>query len=98
MPPEIWIPKTAEDEVIDRCRVPTAPGETCGHLFFKGEEHKIAPHMARCVARNHDAIVAFKEKAHPEIMKPWDKDLDRWVSRNRDALIEGRKKLGGGVT
>lgn len=87
-----------------RCRVPTGKDEfgqwvLCGHPTFEREGPRAeAAHNAECVKRNHEHIVAWMRQRHPDVMKAWDPELARWVAEHKDALIEGRKRLGGGVT
>jgi hypothetical protein len=75
------------------CRVPTADGGTCGHPFYEGEERARERHVAECCKRNHDAIVAFREKQHPDVLRPWDPELERWIAEHRDEVLEGRKSI-----
>jgi hypothetical protein len=78
---------------IARCRVPVGDGKLCGHPFFEGEERAMAAHVAKCCREHHDIIVGERERRHPDIMLPWDRELDRWVKENRDAILEGRKRI-----
>lgn len=79
--------------VIDRCKVPTPEGP-CGHPLREGENRTaFERHVADCARRNAEHIMRERERSHPSIMNPWDEDLDRWVKENRDALLEGRKKI-----
>lgn len=80
------------ERVISRCRIPTKDGP-CGATFFVGQELVVARHAAVCAPRNQEYIVAAREAIHPEIMQPWDKDLDRWVTDHKDAILEGRKTI-----
>lgn len=86
-----------------RCRIPTGRNEFgewefCGHPTFERESLQAeANHNAKCTRENHEHLVAYARQRHPESMRPWDTELAEWVGENRDALIEGRKKLGGGA-
>lgn len=89
-----------------KCRNPVAVDpenetlfEFCNHPFFEHEgQRAIDYHVSRCSREHHEMIVRYLRTRRPEVMQAWDKDLERWVSRHRDELVEGRKKLGGGVT
>jgi hypothetical protein len=89
--------------VASRCRIPTGRNELgewviCGHPTFDREGPRAeAAHNAECTRRNHEHIVEYMRQRHPDVMKPWDTELAAWVGENADALIEGRKKLGGGA-
>lgn len=80
--------------VVDRCIVPTPEGP-CGHPLREGENRRVweTEHVAKCAQRNAELIMQERERQHPSILNPWDEDLDRWVKKNRDALLEGRKKI-----
>lgn len=81
-----------QHEPIGVCRVPVKDG-ICGKRFFPGEERAQANHAASCAQENHEYVVAFMKQRHPDIMKPWDTDLDKWVGQHRAAIIDGRMKI-----
>lgn len=87
-----------------RCRIPTGKNELgewvfCGHPTFERDHLRADErHQAECAKANHEHIVAWMRQRHPDALKPWDPELSKWVADNREPLIEGRKKLGGGVT
>jgi hypothetical protein len=95
--PTIFIPTSARlhgKEPIYVCRVITsAEGDTCGKPFYEGEERTRDFHVANCAKQNHDAIMAFRNRSHPEIMRPWDPELEKWISDNRTAILEDRKSI-----
>jgi hypothetical protein len=37
--------------------------------------------------------MAFRNRSHPEIMRPWDPELEKWISDNRTAILEDRKSI-----
>lgn len=79
--------------VVDRCIVPTPDGP-CGHPLREGESRTdFDNHVAQCARRNAETILHERERQHPSIMKPWDTELDTWISKHREALLEGRKKI-----
>ena len=82
-----------EHEPIGICRVPTKEGRICGHKFYPGEERAQANHAANCARENHEYVVAYMKQRHPDVMKPWDTELDKWVGQHRQALIEGRMQI-----
>lgn len=65
--------------------------------FYDGEERAYERHVVACSAR-HDAELraeSWRERA-PAIFDPersGDVELGRWIRRNREALLEDRKKL-----
>jgi hypothetical protein len=83
--------------VIDRCKIPVQDGDglrMCGHPRFEGEEEmRFVRHVAQHAQEAHDLIVAMREQQHPEIMRPWDTELDKWIAQHRRALIEGRMQI-----
>jgi hypothetical protein len=38
-------------------------------------------------------VQAYLDRLRPDVMKPWDTELDAWVGQHRQALIEGRMKI-----
>ena len=79
--------------VIDRCRVPTPEGP-CGHPLFEGEPRsRFDAHIVDCLARNRETIMEARARQHPEIMEPWDTELDRWIAKHSEAILEGRKRI-----
>lgn len=80
-------------EPVRVCRVPTANG-VCGHPFYEDDSGRdVVAHNARCVKENEEHIRAYMARKHPEIQKPWDTDLDRWIAKHKDALVEGRLSI-----
>lgn len=106
MTKQMWVPSGADTgnrtfvagidtsrEIVDRCVVPTGPESACGFPVYAGESHKVMEaHLRRCLAANHEHIVAAREQAHPTIMKPWDTEYAEWVAKHRVALLEGRMR------
>lgn len=84
--------------VVDRCVVPvrTEDGGTrpCGHPLFEDEPPaKLAQHVARCCQENHDTIMEVRARQHPAIMDAWDPELEAYVNRHAQAILEGRKRI-----
>jgi hypothetical protein len=98
----LWIPPSAtihRQKPIGRCRVPVNDeGKPCNHPFFPGEERAMTTHIAACTKRHLDVIHRYRQRTHPDIMRPWDGELKAWVDKHSEAILEGRKRLGGGVT
>jgi hypothetical protein len=82
-----------EHAPIGVCRVPTKEGRVCGKPFFPGEERAQANHAAACARENAEYVQAYLDRLRPDVMKPWDTELDAWVGQHRQALIEGRMKI-----
>lgn len=81
---------------VTRCKViVSVDGEVCGHPIFEGERPE--QHIVPCARRHEEHIRAYRDRTHPEIMRAWDKDLEGWIGRHRQEILDGRKKLGGGV-
>lgn len=57
-----------------RCRVPTGPGETCGHPFYEGEERAWIDHISLC-ARNHEQEIHDNS---PRVKMPIFYDPEQW--------------------
>jgi hypothetical protein len=105
MTKQVWLPSSADSgsrtfvgvdtsrQVIDRCHVPTGPDTLCGFPIFEGESPRVMErHIRRCVSENEAHIHAARNRAHPDILKPWDTEFHAWVQKHREALIEGRKR------
>lgn len=95
---QIWVPGTADvgdrtvvrhegRAVADRCRV-------CQEFVtYEGEPARIMEaHIVRCVKKHQEELEVARERAHPEIMKPWDTEFADWMTAHREAVLEGRKK------
>jgi hypothetical protein len=95
----IWLPSSAEHgdrplvsgvdtsrEIIDRCRICTE------FVVYEGDHPRAMElHIRRCVAANEERLREERERQHPSIMAPWDKDFAAWMTKHRDAVLEGRK-------
>jgi hypothetical protein len=82
-----------QEEVVDRCRVPTPEGP-CAHPFFANEPvSKREAHIVECCRRHHDTIMEARAQQHPAIMDAWDPELEAWVNQHAQALIEGRMRV-----
>lgn len=97
----IYVPTSANIhgyQVIDRCRtIVNADGELCGHPFYENEPRsKIEAHITECLAKHAAAIRAFRDRQHPEIMRPWDPELAAFVKRNREELLSGAQPMPHG--
>lgn len=88
-----------ERDVIGVCRVITGPQRRdgsypqCGATFLKGQERTMEAHTAACARENHEHVIAFFETRRPRIMRTWDTELQAWIDKHHDALVEGRKRL-----
>lgn len=77
----LWVPRTAEPKFV--CRVVTGEGETCGKLFYEGEEVKFARHAAEC-ARRYEAEIqaASMRNKLPGFLGDdgdFDVEMERWT-------------------
>lgn len=67
----------------------------CGRTFAKFESGLYQKHVAQC-ANDHEAELRAMStrEAMPGLFGDESRsDLEIWVAENRDALIEGRKKM-----
>jgi hypothetical protein len=74
-----------------RCSViVNADGEVCGHEFYKDEpQSKIDAHIVECTGRHASAIHAYRQRTHPDIMRPWDPEIAEYMAENKEALLRG---------
>lgn len=85
---EIWIPGQAEEKRPKLlCRV-------CGDRFVESLTYE--RHVVEC-SNKHDTEIRESSMSHkfpnmygPEAGVP---DLEQWVDKHRDEIIEGRKKM-----
>jgi hypothetical protein len=90
----IYVPTSSKlhgKQVVDRCKtIVNADGELCGHPFYEDEPRsRIEAHVTACLAQHAAAIRAFRQRTHPDVMRPWDPELAAFVSNNREAMIRG---------
>jgi hypothetical protein len=91
---QIWVPKSADvgeravvaregEQIVDRCRL-------CGEFVrYAGEPERVMiAHVQRCYSANEQRIREDRERAHPEIMKPWDPEYVSWLRKQPD--VPGR--------
>jgi hypothetical protein len=85
-------------EVVDRCRtIVSAEGDVCGHPFYENESiAKREAHITECLAKHASAIRAFRQRQHPDIMRPWDPELADYVKANKLELVTGAKPMPRG--
>lgn len=69
----------------------TGDGDQCLTPFFDERERR--NHVATCATKHASAINAYRNRTHPEIMRPWDPELEKWMSSNKDAVLSGRKRV-----
>lgn len=66
-------------------------------VFFAGEETAYERHVALCARRNAEEMEGQSMRAKlPGIFDPFrsgDVELERWISRHRGMLLEGRMNL-----
>lgn len=74
--------------------VVNAEGELCGHPSYN-ESERLA-HSSECARRHASAINAYRLRTHPEIMRPWDPELESYVSQHRVEIATGRKPMPRG--
>lgn len=78
--------------VVMRCTViVNADGEVCGHPFYEDESQEVRErHIVDCAARHAAAINAYRQRTHPDIMRPWDPEIAQYMAENKEALLSGR--------
>lgn len=79
------------------CRVIVdGEGTLCGKQFTEDEARAFRSHVTRCAKVHHGEIVAAsKRTTMPGFYGPVDPEAEEWVSRNKEAIIEGRKSFYG---
>lgn len=91
----LFIPTSArlhQKPVIGACSVVvTAEGDVCGTPFFDLRE-KIS-HVTECAKKHASAINAYRLRTHPDIMRAWDPELEAWITKHREAILDGRKRV-----
>lgn len=69
----------------------------CDTVFYDGEETLYERHVVKCSETHDEALRAESPRTQmPGICDPFksgDVELERWISANRDLLLEDRKKL-----
>lgn len=93
----IWVPSSADvgdrevvehhRPVADRCRI-------CKEFVrYRDEPPAVMEmHAARCVKRHEEQLREQRAREHPEIMRPWDPEMARWMREHKTAVLEGRLK------
>lgn len=90
--PHIWTPKSFTQEPKYVCTVPKADGLTCGKPFYEDEREKYERHAVKCAQENAESIHKLMVQTRTPISGGVP-DLEEWVAKHREELIEGRKKL-----
>jgi hypothetical protein len=87
---QIWVPKSADvgdravvaregEQVADRCRI------CWDFVRYEGEPERVMiAHVQRCYAEHEAQLREDRERAHPEIMKPWDPEYVSWLRKRPD--------------
>lgn len=76
------------------CTVPVKVDEVCGVGFPSHQRAAYERHVALCIKAHEEAIHVSKPSVKRGILSGiWDKDLEAFMERNREALAEGRKRL-----
>lgn len=89
------VARDSDRKAFGYCRVCAMRGERT--IFYEGEERAMEKHVAACSHR-HEAELrqrSMRVRA-PGIFDPersGDVEKGHWISANREALVEGRKKL-----
>lgn len=76
----LLIPRDAAPKY--RCSVPTGDDETCGAMFYEGEERKYERHVGRCARQHRDAIEANSPKVKMPIFfdpEQWDPEYEAYM-------------------
>lgn len=82
-----------EHRIVDRCRIPTSTGP-CGHIVVASDHPRAMEfHVRECAPRNIAAIHEARQQQHPDIMRPWDPELEAWITRHRVPILEGRMTI-----
>jgi hypothetical protein len=77
------------------CQIPVnADGDLCLEPTYSEEARR--QHAAKCAQENATAINAFRNRQHPEVMRPWDPELEEFVMRRRVDILTGREPMPNG--
>lgn len=77
------------------CQIPVnGDGDLCLEPTYSEEARR--QHAASCAEKHASAIHAFRKRQHPDIMRPWDPELEAYVSANKQALLTGEKAFPRG--
>jgi hypothetical protein len=81
----LWLPRSARATM--HCFI-------CGAEFLRGDERAYANHVRDCGTR-YAATESPKVKMGPLVdpAQAPDPELESWVARNAEQIIEGRKKM-----
>ncbi len=66
----------------------------CGQEFFEHELKTYEKHVVDCANANEDLVAGLSHQERmKDILAVGDHELDGWVKKNRQAIIEGRKQM-----
>lgn len=90
--PKLIVPGVRDDEPEFVCTVPVnADGDTCGHLFYPGEERAYQKHVGKCAREHIDVIRAASPRTRNEIFEPWDPEVAAHMEKVGKRMIEERR-------
>lgn len=88
----LFVPGTKDRRPVGMCQViVTGEGELCLTPFYSERERR--DHVAACAQKHTSAIHAYRKRTHPDIMRPWDPEMESWMSKHADGLLAGRLKV-----
>jgi hypothetical protein len=62
--------------------------------FYKDQLSAYERHVVKCVHANVEKIEAERPSVkNPLLYGIWDKELEAWMGKHREALLEDRKRL-----
>lgn len=96
------VPKTgltllvpAEHAPAFQCTVPVGLDDCCGATFSIHERTDFERHVQKCIKAHEEVIRAASPSIRRDVLGNgiWDKDLEKWMEKHRDALLEDRKRI-----
>jgi hypothetical protein len=77
-----------------QCTVPVTLDDVCGATFSRHERSSYEAHVLKCIKQHEDVIRAASPSVRRDVLHGiFDKDLEKYLEENREAIIEGRKTL-----
>jgi hypothetical protein len=68
-----------------------ADGDLCRHPSYSRAE--FLGHASKCAPAHESAIRAYRARQHPDILRPWDPELESWMGKHKAAILEGRMSV-----
>lgn len=66
----------------------------CGQEFMEHEIKAYEQHVVACSEINEDKVAGMSNRERmKDILAVGDHEHDKWVKKNRKAIIEGRKRM-----